>query len=331
MLDIQTKKKIFYDKSAHNAPIRDIAMCDTSSDVFASSSYDCNIKVFDLRSRSAVQKYQQEHPMSTLCISSCGTFLVAGNLKGDVISYDFRSMNEPLNTTRVHDSAVIRVAFVPSLDGAAANLGSSTINATKWETSTPLNGKLAESSLFASTRPSAGLDSFSKFVDVNHHRNRAVADELTPKHEDSWRNFGPGKRPQDFSTDSINDTALSGDYRTELRLKRHSRLSIDPSPMSKISEPMEIESETPKTSRSFAVDRQYRDLQQKLKTMNEIDGKAIPLCNITSVNSISAQKRRSTFHDSFSLHIKGKICFFMITKHYTMNRVCYWLFSVIFL
>lgn len=317
MLDIQTKKKLFFDKSAHEAPVRDISMFESSQDVFASCSYDCNIKVFDLRRRSVVHKFKQEHPMSTLCISSCGTFCVAGNLKGDVISYDFRSMKEPLNTKRVHDSAVIRVAFVPCLDGAS-NLTNFSINATNWESLTPLHGKSTLSSSSMSARQSNGTDSFFKFVDVCHHIN---ANEATPKRKDSWADLMPGRKIHDFSTDSMLETPLTGDFRAELRLKRRSRFSVDQSPLIKITEPMEIEEQTPKVGRSQNVEQQYRDLQQKLDVISDTDGKVdgncdaepdmdelkMPLCSSSAANSIGARKRRSTFHDSFSVHIKSEI------------------------
>lgn len=327
MLDIQTKKKLFFDKSAHEGPVSDISMFESSQDVFASCSYDCNIKVFDLRRRSVVQRFKQEHPMSTLCISSCGTFCVAGNLKGDVISYDFRSMKEPLNTKRVHDSKVIRVAFVPTLD-SGKELTNFSINATKWESLTPLHGKSTQSlsssvsSTSTSIRPASGMDSFAKFVDVCHHINGEVANEKTPKRKDSWADLMPGRKVHDFSTDSMADTPLAGDYRAELRLKRNSRLSVE-SPLIKITEPMEIAERTPKMGQNnFVGNGQLsQDLQRKLNIMSETDGKEVgscdagleadepkmPLCSSSAANSIGARKRRSTFHDSFSLHIKSEI------------------------
>lgn len=321
MLDIQTKKKLFFDKSAHEAPVRDISMFESSQDVFASCSYDCNINVFDLRRRSVVQKFKQDYPMSTLCISSCGTFCVAGNLKGDVISYDFRSMKEPLHTKRVHDSKVVRVAFVPTLDGGK-DLTNFSINATKWEPLTPLQGKskqsLSLSSTSMSARPSNGMDSFAKFVDVCHHINGEVSNEITPKRKDSWADLMPGRKIHDFSTDSMADTPLTGDFRAELRLNRRSRFSIE-SPLIKISEPMEIEKHTPKMGQNcfVGVGQRSQDLQPNLKLRSETDGKEegnlemdapkMPLCSSSASNSIGARKRRSTFHDSFSVHIKSEI------------------------
>lgn len=323
MLDIQTKKKLFFDKSAHEAPVRDISMFESSQDVFASCSYDCNIKVFDLRRRSVVQKFKQDHPMSTLCISSCGTFCVAGNLKGDVISYDFRSMKEPLNTKRVHDSKVIRVAFVPSIDGGS-DVTNFTINATKWEQLTPSHGKsslLSASASASMSHASNGMDSFAKFVDVCHHINGEVANEVTPKRKDSWADLMTVRKIHDFSTDSMGDTPLTGDFRAELRLKRRSRLSVEQSPLIKITEPMQIDEQTPHMDRNHFVEQKYQDLQRKLDVMSETDGQVdgdcdaglemdepkMPLCSSSTANSIGARKRRSTFHDSFSVHIKSKL------------------------
>lgn len=328
MLDIQTKKKLFFDRAAHDAPIRDISMFESSQDVFVSCGYDCNIKLFDLRKRSVVQKYKQPHPMSTVCVSSCGTFCVAGNLKGDVISYDFRSMKDPLDTERVHDSAVVRVAFVPSMASTDNLTADYSINCTNYELSTPLY-KSTRSSVSGS-RQSNNVDSFAKFVDVCHHINGVDSEEATPKRSrDTWADLMQPRKKHDFSMDSIAETpnrmsGIGGDFRSELRLKRQSRSSIDQSVVSNFAHDIEIKAtdldapndQTPKMRRNrMAEPERFGDLQLIQEETSESDGKLrsesqlekkMPLAESNNAHVAVGRKRRSTFHDSFSMHIKSE-------------------------
>lgn len=327
MLDIQTKKKLFVEKTAHEAPVKDISMFESSQDVFVSCGYDCDIKVFDLRKRAMVQKHKQAHPMSTVCVSSCGTFCVAGNLKGDVISYDFRSMKDPLDSKRVHDSAVVRVAFVPSVTALNPTMDCS-VNSTYFEQSTPLY-KSALSSR-SSSRYSNNVDSFAKFVDVCHHINGAVAEPGTPKHRDSWADLMPVRKVHDFSMDSMADTpsrmSIGADFRSELRLKRQTqtRLSMNQSMSSNIGNDIEIKvtdyetpkDQTPKVMRGRVTESdRFSDLHLIQEEISESDGRAknshiekkMPLGDSSNTNLIRGRKRRSTFHDSFSIHIKSKM------------------------
>lgn len=325
MLDIQTKKRLFSDQSAHEAPIRDICMFESSQDVFVSCSLDCNIKVFDLRRRAMIHKYRQTHPMSTVCVSPCGTFCVAGNLKGEVISYDFRTMKEPLDTKRVHESSVVRVAFIPSVL-SPSNL---TLDYGANSTCSDTTGTFHKSASSSSQPSPLQSDSFAKFVDVCHHMNGAVAGDATPKnHRDSWADLMQVRKVHDFSMDSVAETpsrmSTGTDLRSELRLKRKSRLSVDNSILSNISTDVEFkitdfdaaENETPKVPRNRVVEP-FGDLQHIQEEVSLTDGKInksvqnvakktlIENKNIN--NMVHERNRRSTFHDQFSMNIKGKI------------------------
>lgn len=324
MLDIQTKKKLFVDKTAHEAPVRDISMFESSQDTFVSCGYDCNIKVFDLRKRAAVQKHKQAHPMSTVCVSSCGTFCVAGNLKGDVVSYDFRSMKDPLDIKRVHDSAVVRVAFIPSVSTTSNLAMDSDSNSMYFEPSTPLHKSASPSS--SMSRQSNNIDAFAKFVDVCHHRIGAVVEPATPKQRDSWADLLlTAPKVHDFSMDSVLETpnrmSIGGAFRTELRLKRQSRSSINQSISSNVDVEIKVseyEDQTPKIAQNqIAKPQQLNELRLIPEAVSECDGKLnkkqperrMPLSENNHSDLMRGRKRRSTFHDSFSMHIKGNSIF----------------------
>lgn len=304
MLDIQTKKKLFYDKHGHSAPVRDISMFESSQDMFVSCGYDCNINVFDVRKRSIVQQHKQSHPMSTVCISPCGTFCVAGNLKGDVISYDFRSMNEPLYTKRIHDSAVVRAAFVPCTTSNSNLTLDRTVNTTNLETT---------ASLSVSSPQLNGRESFAKFVDVCHYNNLAATDLATPKRRDSWADLMPVRNFHDFSMDSVIATpsrlSLGWENRSELRLKRVSQTPAE----FKITEFDDDEGlQTPQAGRGDFIEADklvdLRNIEEETDATNSRLENENPaeLRENKMPNVANGRKRRSTFTENFSAHIKSK-------------------------
>lgn len=228
MFDIQTKKKLFFDKAAHSSPTRDIAMSAATSDVFMSCGFDCNINIYDLRKRSMVQQYTQHHPLSAVALSACGTYCVAGNLKGDIISYDFRNMKYPLDTKRAHDTSVIRVAFVPTATDSNATIDQcgEVVNATNLVTPLPL----------PAVRQKETTESFSKFIDLCINKDQAHKSSPSGK-RDSFFDFLPTQNFHDFSVDSMATSpsrmSIGADH-SELRLKRLSRLSLNNSMLSDI-------------------------------------------------------------------------------------------------
>lgn len=233
ILDVQSKKRLFFDKNAHDAPIGEIAMIESSPDTFVSCGYDFNINVYDLRKRLIAQQWKQEHPMSTVCVSACGVYAVAGDLKGNISSYDFRNLKEPLDTKRAYDEAIVRVAFIPHANASATSTFDVSLNAS--QTVMPLreNGVNRQSDKF---------DSFTKFYDVCQFNNNVGnrSDALT--RQDSWEDLLQQRRLSDSSFDSLasSPSRASLGYNTslanlsELRLKRQSRNSLNQSVLSDI-------------------------------------------------------------------------------------------------
>ncbi|XP_017116900.1 uncharacterized protein LOC108138880 [Drosophila elegans] len=118
--DVQGMRKIFHASEAHSAPCRDISMCATQPALLVSVGYDCKINIFDIRrnrAQASTDRLTYSHPLSTVALSDCGTYLCTGNLKGELIAYDMRSTKAPLAIRSVHDAAVTRVAFVPMPGG----------------------------------------------------------------------------------------------------------------------------------------------------------------------------------------------------------------------
>ncbi|XP_055374742.1 uncharacterized protein LOC129607636 [Condylostylus longicornis] len=114
LYDIQSHRKIFQAIDAHSAPCRDVATAADQPDLLYSAGYDSIINIYDVKKKARTQQIQFRYPLSTISVSDCGTYCVAGNLKGELISHDLRFLKKPLVERKMHDSTVIRVAFVPS-------------------------------------------------------------------------------------------------------------------------------------------------------------------------------------------------------------------------
>lgn len=118
VMDSQSKRTIYQDKQAHrSAPCSDISWTQGTRDTLVTVGYDCMMNVYDIRSRKAISCIKNPHPFSTVGTSACGNYCVAGNLKGDIYSYDLRNLKSALSSKRVHDGIVVRVAFIPAADG----------------------------------------------------------------------------------------------------------------------------------------------------------------------------------------------------------------------
>ncbi|XP_017067889.2 uncharacterized protein LOC108105690 [Drosophila eugracilis] len=140
--DVQGMRKVFHASEAHSAPCRDISMCASQPALLVSVGYDCKINIFDIRrnrAQASTDRLSYSHPLSTVALSECGTYLCAGNLKGELIAYDMRNTTAPLAVRNAHEAAVTRVAFVPIPSGINQQNGSfnSSGNATELVTEAP--------------------------------------------------------------------------------------------------------------------------------------------------------------------------------------------------
>lgn len=255
-----------------------------NSETFVSCGYDCNINVFDTRKRLMVQQWPQPHPMATVAVTSCGLYAVAGNLKGDIVSFDFRNMKEPLDTKlQAHNEPVVRVAFVPNaVESSSSTILGESRNVSECPTTPeqPTNESKSE-----------GLESFAKFVDLCHYNNnRSVnrRDTIEERHN-SWDDLVPSKK-LDMSTDSMfSPTRLSLGFNSsraslsELRFKRKSRSSLNATTFSDIepinrrdSAPLRISviKEAESTCDETATKRRNMSLleaSEKVKKVYELD------------------------------------------------------------
>lgn len=147
--DTQAKKKVFT-HMAHQAPCRDLAMSPINDNCLVSVGYDHLINLFDTRTKIASIQLATGHPLSAVAISPCGSYCCVGNLKGQLLAYDFRQLKEPLIQTRNnHSSYVKRVEFLPTTEEVSLT--------------EKFNGE-------AMTRPLGRRDSMQNFID--HHYKR---------------------------------------------------------------------------------------------------------------------------------------------------------------
>lgn len=116
VFDLQTKRSYFKSIDDHETICRDVCMSPVHPDCLITAGYDSVIKIFDLRKQLQAYQIKQNHPLSSISLSDCGNYCCAGDLKGEVTCYDFRNIKEVLNSKRVTDGNISRVAFVPSCE-----------------------------------------------------------------------------------------------------------------------------------------------------------------------------------------------------------------------
>lgn len=152
-------------------------MYPTSNDVLVSCGYDGQINVYDMRRSAIMQQHEQPHPLSTICLSPCGTYCAVGNVQGEVYSFDFRNLKEPLGMRCVHDHAVVRVAFISAETADVSSTSTDATNATN-ATNVDHSGARSRDSI-SSTGSAATADMGSDVLSPCHFK--------TPNtRRDSW-------------------------------------------------------------------------------------------------------------------------------------------------
>ena len=113
LYDTHTKKNLYQCPQAHATICSDISMSQTYPDYIYSVGYDCIINIFDTRVKMVAQQIKSNYPFQTIATSDCGNYFCTGNIKGFVYGYDIRNLLEPLQTKKVNDRKINRIAFVP--------------------------------------------------------------------------------------------------------------------------------------------------------------------------------------------------------------------------
>lgn len=234
VLDTQSKRTFFQDKTAHKSPCPDIAWSATKPDTLVTVGYDCTLNIYDLRRKTVVTQTRNEHPYSTVCLSACGLYCCAGNLKGDVISYDFRNLKEPLACKRTHDTNVIRVAFVPPQLKSDKRI---TFYTAAEPISPDIQNKVDTAVAPVNERAAKRRDSFNDLIDMCCMVTPAIVvppKKDVKKNRDSFLDIDVGESDSEqLSTNNVNLTDFphpSSNRYSELRLKRtsKSRASLTP-------------------------------------------------------------------------------------------------------
>lgn len=110
LYDVFAKKAIFKNE-AHTAPCSDVAF---SESYLLTCGYDCVINIFDLRKQKVGLKINGTYGWTSISMSKCGAYFVGGNMKGELISYDMRSIKKPLASARIENGnqKISRVDFL---------------------------------------------------------------------------------------------------------------------------------------------------------------------------------------------------------------------------
>ncbi|XP_032598372.2 uncharacterized protein LOC116806258 [Drosophila grimshawi] len=269
--DVQAKRSIFHLEDAHDAPCRDVSMCSGQPSLLVTVGYDCKINIFDIRRNKAQApsgRLEYTHPMSTVALSECGTYFCAGNLKGELVSYDMRSTKAPLAVRSVHDGcAVTRCAFVPTpteeqQSSSFSNLNNVTMDGEPIAMTQQQLDSLATAKASRQTR-----DSFCDFLDAKgpHGMNR-ISTQLTKAlvtRRDSfdWESLQPKEERQTINQNgsglSSLDSAASSTVDSQLTvsgpLQDRSNISGD----AKLKRISEVEEHISVANDSIGNDKEY--------------------------------------------------------------------------
>lgn len=111
LYDIFAKKPIFKNANAHTAPCSDVFFSDS---YLLSCGYDGLINIFDIRKQKVTLTIKGTYGWTTLAMSNCGAYFVGGNMKGELVTYDLRSIKKPLASARVEtgNHKISRVDFI---------------------------------------------------------------------------------------------------------------------------------------------------------------------------------------------------------------------------
>lgn len=143
LYDIQAKRKVFQ-SSVHKSPCSDLAMSTANENCLITVGYDKMINLFDTRKKITSIQMSALHPLSAVALSACGSYICVGNLKGQLLGYDFRNVKEPLIVTKnVHNSSVKRITFLP--DGKNTSMS---FNDQHLENAEPVNRRDSVSNFF---------------------------------------------------------------------------------------------------------------------------------------------------------------------------------------
>ncbi|XP_014086966.3 uncharacterized protein Grip71 isoform X1 [Bactrocera oleae] len=211
--DLQTKRKIFNLNDAHTSPCRDLCMSAATPDSLISVGYDCIVNVFDTRRRTPQMKLNHPHPLSTVAMSGCGTYFCVGNLKGELISYDIRTVKKCLATKKVHDCSITRLSFVPlPEDDGSTTTSFSGILANNTGSPSDNIGEQQKSTATMRQR-----DSFCDFLDFQANKlDRASARFTMRRDSFDWDTLGRKPKTEDTrptisklngSSENLNESA----------------------------------------------------------------------------------------------------------------------------
>ena len=201
IFDIAAKKIHFQDKEAHDAPCRDIAMPEDIPDRLLTCGCDSIIKIYDTRLKPTGIQIQSYCGLSTICVTKCGGIFAAGNLKGDVLTYDMRNLRQPLATMKVGNELVTRINFLPPGEGSVDQLPI-------------MSHRLSTASTDGLPEPRESADEYT-MEDVLGYQRRRVSDiDFSVKSTVSTFSAAGDRRSDNFGrniANALNDLSFSSD------------------------------------------------------------------------------------------------------------------------
>lgn len=122
--DINKQTLIKNWESTHDDIVNDCKWNNFNSDIFASVSEDCTLKINDLRNDTIISGVKLEKSFNTIAFSKHSQFLMAAaGTDSNIYLYDMRSMDQPLHVMCGHQREVTSLEFMEQKDGILLSAG----------------------------------------------------------------------------------------------------------------------------------------------------------------------------------------------------------------
>lgn len=112
VLNVNLKRTMYSIGKAHKNYSADISWLPSSPSTLVSVG-GTTMKVFDTRQNVTLSVTDHAYSYSTLAISPCEKYCCVGDVKGSIMSYDFRNIRTALQTNSCHEGIVTNLRFLP--------------------------------------------------------------------------------------------------------------------------------------------------------------------------------------------------------------------------
>lgn len=112
VLNVNLKRTMYSIGKAHKSNCADISWLPSAPATLVSVG-GTTMKVFDTRQNVTLSVTDHGYSYSTVAVSPCEKYCCVGDVKGSIMTYDFRNIRTAVQTNNCHDGIVTNLRFLP--------------------------------------------------------------------------------------------------------------------------------------------------------------------------------------------------------------------------